>query len=110
MKKITIYTTMLLAGLYTVTGALAENAAPAPAPTAMPSPVPLPPEKPAAAPQRFYLEVDPDDLRLISQAINELPKRLADPLVLKLNAQLQASSQAEIARNKEADEKPKRRK
>lgn len=99
--KITIFAAVLLAGLYAVTGAVAEEASPTPTPTETPAPAASP-----APPKMFYLEVDPNDLALISQAINELPKRVADPLVLKLNAQLQA--QAKITENKEAAEKPKK--
>lgn len=32
-------------------------------------------------------------------ALNELPKKIADPLILKLNAQLGAQQQATIAAN-----------
>jgi hypothetical protein len=59
------------------------------------------------APKKFWLEVDQNDLNAISQALMELPKKIADPLVLKLNAQLQA--QAKIVENKDATaEKPKK--
>ena len=82
--------------------ALAQDAAP-PAPPAEAA-------APAASPApltKFYLEVDQADLQLISQALVELPKRLADPLIMKLNAQLQAPAQAKIGENKDAAEKPK---
>lgn len=66
-----------------------------------PAPATTPPDQvtpaPTAASQKFYLELDPSDLQSISQAISELPKRVADPLIQRLNAQLQAAEQARIA-------------
>lgn len=67
-------------------GALAafgQDASPTPTPTETAAPAPA-----AAPPKLYYLEVDPNDLQAISQALMELPKKIADPLVLKLNAQL----------------------
>jgi len=40
----------------------------------------------------FYIEVDQGDLNALSTAINELPKRIADPLILKINGQLQVQA------------------
>lgn len=98
---------LVLAALLVATSAFAEDAAP----------VPIPPERPAPAaapaPQKFYLEVDPSDLAAISQALNELPKRIADPIILKLNGQLQAQEQLKAAVDKALSdpvEKAKKRK
>jgi hypothetical protein len=108
LKAIIFVGAMLLPGLYTVTGAFAQdddpiqvspektNAAAAVAQQTAPQPVPT----------KFYFEVDQNDLAAISQALSELPKRVADPLILKLNAQLQAQSQ--IVANKDAAEKAKK--
>jgi membrane-bound ClpP family serine protease len=77
-----------------------------------PSPAPTTPAAPAAA-AKFYLEVDQSDLSAISQALNELPKRVADPLILKLNGQLQAQEQLKAAADKSLSEpvdKAKKRK
>lgn len=76
------------------TGAFAQTPAPSASPTEQASPAA------PAAPQKFYLELDPGDLQAISQAIVELPKRIADPLIIRLNAQLQAAEQARIAASK----------
>lgn len=81
---------MLLPGLYTVTGAFAQDDDPIridPSRIAPAAPVPQP-----APPAKFYLELDQNDLVAVSQALNELPKRVADPLIVKLNAQLQDQS------------------
>lgn len=75
--------TILAHGLWTVTGAFAEDQPPAPAKTEEAQPAPL-------VAKLFYLEVDQNDIAAISTALNELPKRVADPLILKLNAQLNA--------------------
>lgn len=98
---------LIVAALLVATSAFAEDAAP----------TPLPPEKPApaapAAPAKFYLEVDQADLNAIAQGINELPKRVADPLLLRLTGQLQAQEQLKAAADKaisEPVEKAKRRK
>src|SRR5262245_321720 len=47
-----------------------------------------------AFPKTFTLEVDAADLQLLGAAINELPKRVADPLAAKLNAQIQRQMDA----------------
>lgn len=86
--------------LLVATSAVAQDAAPTPAPTETPAPAASP------APARFYLEVDAADLDAISRALVELPKRVADPLITKLNAQLQA--QAPVIEAKAAAEKPKK--
>ena len=99
LKAIIFASTMLLPGLYVVTGAFAQDDAPvqvspdkvdAAAPAAQPA-TPQPP------PAKFYFEVDQSDLAAISQALSELPKRVADPLILRLNGQLAAQAQATIA-------------
>jgi hypothetical protein len=86
---------MLLPGLYTVTGAFAQDDNPIQIPPdryeskgAAGAPAPGPAPQPAP-PGKVYLELDQADLVAVSQALNELPKRVADPLIVKLNAQLQ---------------------
>lgn len=101
---------LILAALLVATSAVAEDA---PAPTPSPTPEQAAPAPAQAPPQRFYLEVDQSDLAAISQALNELPKRVADPLILKLNGQLQAQGQLKAAADKsltDATEKAKKRK
>ena len=91
-----IYNILGLAILFSgIAGAFAQDATPPLLPVEQAAPAASP-----ATPAKFYLEVDQSDLGLISQALNELPKRLADPLILKLNGQLQA--QAKIIENKDA--------
>jgi hypothetical protein len=51
-----------------------------------PAPLPLP--------TTFHLEVDQADLAAISNALMELPKRVADPIINKLNTQLQKQMEA----------------
>lgn len=89
LKAIIFSGAMLLPGLYTVTGAFAQDD----------DPIQVSPEKTAAAaaqaqqnaiPDKFHLELNQADLNSLSIAINELPKRLADPLILKLNEQIKA--------------------
>lgn len=80
-----------------------EKAAPAP-PAAQASP----PQQPA--PAKFYLEVDQNDLAVLGAGLNELPKKIADPVVLKLNGQLSPPAQAQITANKDAAEKAKKAK
>ena len=97
---------ILLAALVAA-DAFAEDA---PSPT--PSPAVTAPAPPAA-PAKYYLEVDQSDLNAIAQGINELPKRVADPLLLKLNGQLQAQDQLKAAADKSLTdpvEKAKKRK
>jgi hypothetical protein len=90
---------LVLAALLVATSAFAEDA------PSIPTPVEKPAQAAVPAPQKFYLEVDQTDLNAISQALVELPKKTADPLILKLNGQLQA--QQPIA---EAAEKARKRK
>lgn len=47
-----------------------------------------------SVPSTFHLEVDQADLAAISNALMELPKKVADPIINKLNAQLQKQMQA----------------
>ena len=95
-----------LLGMVLVSKARAEDA-PAPASTEAPAAVSAPAASPAP-PQRFYLEMDQADLALLAQAVNELPKRVADPFLLKLQGQLNAGAQAKIVENKADAEKPKK--
>lgn len=78
---------------------------PTEAPVAAPTPIVNPPAK-------FYLELDQGDLNALSTAINELPKRIADPLVLKLNSQITNQAvQAKVAAEYSTSmEKPKKHK
>jgi len=64
----------------------------APAYAEEPVPTPSPPMS-QVTPQLFYFEVDQNDINAISSALNELPKRVADPLILKLSGQLKAQAQ-----------------
>jgi len=57
------------------TSAFAQNAAPAPAP-----------------PATYHLQLNDADIGTLGQALQELPKRLADPLIAKINTQLQAQA------------------
>ncbi len=115
---------LTIAVLLLSTSAMAQDIPPQP-PTASPdasspvvAPIPTPQPKPAIGPQQpvehlFYFEVTQTEVQQIGQALNELPKRIADGLILKLNAELQL--QAKIAEQyakvttppvKDADEKP----
>jgi hypothetical protein len=106
LKSVIFAAVMLLPGLWAVSSAFAEDVVPTPAPTETPAPAATPA---APAPgQKFWLEVDQSDLAAISQALNELPKRMADPLILKLNAQLKA--QETITKAKDEAEKSRKRK
>lgn len=48
----------------------------------------------------FYLKFDASDLQILNNAIMELPKKIADPYLAKLNGQL--SSQTQQANEAEA--------
>lgn len=74
----------------------AQEATPSPTPTPVETPAPAA----ATAPAKFYLELDQADLNAVSAALNELPKKIADPLILKLNGQLQAQQKVVDARDK----------
>lgn len=50
---------------------------------------------PAPAPVKFYLEWDQDGINALNECVQFLPKRVADPLILRINGQL--SVQAKIA-------------
>jgi len=86
-KESTMKFRLALAALLVTTGAFAQGAAPTPTPTPEAS------AAPSAAPVTYHLDVDGADLAAISQALNELPKRIADPLIAKLNAQLKAQTE-----------------
>ena len=92
-----------LFAVFVATSAFAQDASPTPAPAEAAAPA-VP-----AAPPKVYLELDQNDLAAVSQALNELPKRIADPLILKLNGQLQAQMQIKEAKEK-ADKERKGRK
>lgn len=52
------------------------------------------PAAPPVPPSVYFLALDQQDLSLLSAAINELPKRAADPFLAKLQGQI--AKQAEI--------------
>jgi len=92
---------------FLATGAFAEDAAPAPTPAPVTTPAA------PAAPVKYYLEVDAADLDALSKAIADLPFKVANPLLLKLNGQLKIQDQLREAADKAlADpvEKAKKRK
>jgi hypothetical protein len=78
-----IITAIALLALTGTAGAQEEKLAPTPTPTETSAPPPAPAKL-------YYLEVEGADLDIISRGLMEVPKRLADPLILKLNGQLQA--------------------
>jgi len=105
--RLIVSSLIIIVAVWGVVDAFAEDA---PSPT--PSPAVTAPAAPAA-PAKYYLEVDQSDLNAIAQGINELPKRVADPLLLKLNGQLQAQDQLKAAADKSLTdpvEKAKKRK
>jgi len=105
MKKLFLITTILL---LTAPAIAAED--PPAQPAQMPG-VPAgtgtaePTIAPAPAVSKFYLEVDQSDLQALSAAISELPKKIADPLLLKLNGQLNPQVQATLKAQQEATAK-----
>lgn len=46
----------------------------------------------APQPQKFHLELDQTDLNALARVIDELPKKIADPLIIKLQTQLAAQA------------------
>lgn len=94
---------LILIALLVATSAFAEDA-----PSVTPASDKAAPAPAQAAPQRFYLEIDQSDLNAISQALNELPKRVADPLILKLSGQLQAQEQLKAAVDKALGDTPEK--
>lgn len=98
---------LLIATLFAATGALAEDA-----PSAPPADFVTSPPGPVIG-QKFYLEVDAADLDVISKGLVELPFRISNPLLLKLNGQLRAQEQLKAAADKaltDPVEKAKKRK
>lgn len=91
MKYLALIAMLLSTAAYAEDGKPADVLAPPQATEAAPAPQAVPaPSQPA--PKLFYIEVDQGDLNALSTAINELPKRIADPLILKINGQLQVQS------------------
>ena len=81
---------------------MAQDASPTPSPSPAPQasqPAPLP------IPTTFQLEVDQADLAAISNALMELPKKVADPIINELDARLQAQMAARAAAAKPTEEK-----
>ena len=111
MIRSSAYANAIIIALALASPVRAEDVAPTPAPSETPAPVasPVPPPAaPAPIPAKFYLEVDQADLASISQALNFLPKYVADPLILRLNGQLAA--QAPITEAKDKAEKARKSK
>ena len=79
---------------------------------APPDSQPAPSPTPTAPPVRFYLELEQQDLNAISTALMELPKKIADPLILKLNGQLQKQDDIRTSarRSEEEAREPKGKK
>lgn len=75
---------LLMIALFAIHPADAQAPSPSPEPQAS-QPAPLPTPVPTV---RYYLEVDQSDLNAISAGLMELPKKIADPLIIKLQAQL----------------------
>lgn len=48
-------------------------------------------------PATFQLEVDQADLGVLSTALMELPKKIADPMINKINGQLAKQMEARAA-------------
>lgn len=93
----------LIAAMLLVTTASAATAQDASQSSPSPSPAPqasTPSQTsaPPSGPLKFYLEVTPEDLQAMSTALMELPKKVADPLIGKLNAQLQDQTKINAAR------------
>ncbi len=105
MKYLTLAVLLLSSTAYAQEATMAPDAS---KPQAGVSAQPTSPAAPApsAGQQKLYFEVEPSDVQAISQALNELPKRVADPLILKLNAQLQIQAKIMADRAK-AMEPPK---
>ena len=98
---------LVLVALLLSTCAFAEDA-----PSAPPQPEKTAPAA-TAAPQRYYLEVDAADLDVLSKAIAELPFKVANPMLLKLQGQLKVQDQLREAADKaitEPVDKAKKRK
>jgi hypothetical protein len=88
VKKITLPASDVLVGLSLIAAlsihpVAAQEATPTPAPQAS-----------QTVPLTFHLEVDQADLAAISNALMELPKKVADPIINKLNAQLAKQMEA----------------
>lgn len=77
MKRLLIVAALLVGG-----PALGEDAVPTPTVSTAPAAIPAP------ADGIYYLAVTQADLTTLAQAINELPKKIADPLLSRLDTQL----------------------
>lgn len=82
---------IIIAALLLPTFSYAEEAAPAdkPADTAPPATQPAP-AAPTTQPTEWYLRVDQAGINALSQCIQELPKKIADPFLFNLDAQLRS--------------------
>jgi hypothetical protein len=61
----------------------------------------------AQSPTVYHLDVDANDLVNMGAAFNELPKKVADPLIAKLQAQINAQNAAVAEAAKKAAETAK---
>ena len=62
-------------------------------------------QTPAPA-QKTTLEFDPQQLQWLAQAINELPKKIADPFLAELNKQIAEREKAKAEAAEKAKPKP----
>lgn len=100
--------TLMLATLLATAASMAAAQDTAPTPHPTPAPQASPASPPPSGPLKFYLEVSPEDLQSISNALMELPKKVADPLITKLNAQLQKQAEVAAAREQALKEPEKK--
>jgi hypothetical protein len=84
LKKLALLAILLSTAAYAQEDAEAKpkQAQAAPVPTPAPSPAPIAPAVPPA------LTLDQSDLAVLNQCIGELPYKVANPFVQKLNAKL----------------------
>ena len=95
MSKIKISVFDILCGLLVIAllaihPVVAQDTITTPTTSQGPAPSPSPSPAPASVqiPETFQIEVNQADLAAISNALMELPKKIADPIITKLNAQL----------------------
>lgn len=92
MKKLALLTILLSTTAYAEDGQQppAEQPAAATAPTPPPAAQPAPAVTPA--PTEWYLKVDQQGINVLSQCIQELPKKVADPFLFNLDGQLKGQA------------------
>lgn len=90
MKKLALLALLLSTTAYAQDAAQpTETPAPVAAPTQPPAAMPAPVAAPAV-PANYYFELTPADLNALAQGLNELPKKIADPILMKMDAQMRA--------------------